>query len=546
MSPKYHKFPPGERCEECGSRQWYAQDALRYCRRGHLLEGFAAHSGDEDDFGTQGRTTRKKKEKPQKVAVKLSGDLGRELYLEVLQLVLRKQVWWLVRDRGFPEELEGIVQSLWALRVRSLPLKIVSARKPADDSQGRDDDAMSVSSSMGGGMSSQAESVAGGESSSEWELSDTTTKTWEPDVGRRWKLPHLIDTLALCYLGCLTRRLPVSTSDIHHWAQEGRLEYLSAFTNLPKNVRDRLPAEFHRALQPGDHLKHGRLQDAARDLVLAFRANFDVTFPPVNHVFTIVRYIRDLVLPFELYSICTAIAKIIGADFAHQADGLKRKAMRDPETLMIALVVVSAKLRYPFESSGGRAVGQKAMDWSRWEATRHSKPVDNDHITPGEEYTVTANDVLTMDKTKLDDYMDWFESMFLGDENSGTAEVLREPFLGEPRHSESRKTLSLEQEIEQHDKHFAQQYRDMYATSKSTTDSTVPQQRDYADGLWCPIWQTVEDLPDIARFAYKEAADLAAIPLSTLVRACGQIERRLEVVCKERWSERKGKRKDSE
>lgn len=329
MSPKYHKFPAGERCEECGSRQWYAQDALRYCRRGHLQEGFAAHAADEEEgfAASQGRTTRQKKERPKKVAVKLSGDLGRELYLEVLQLVLRKQVWWLVKERGFPEELEEIVQGLWGLRVRSLPLKVAAGTRRGADSAGQDDDAMSVSSSAGGGgaggLSSQHDGSTaggGGESSSEWELSDTTTKSWEPDMGRRWKLPRLIDSLALCYLGCLTRRLPVAAADLHHWAQEGKLEYLASvsrilfkkklepwhadsdgkFTSLPKNVRDRLPAEFHRALQPGDHIKSGRLQDAIQDLVLAFKVNFDITFPPVNYVFTVIRYVRDLVLPCKL------------------------------------------------------------------------------------------------------------------------------------------------------------------------------------------------------------------------------------------------------
>ncbi|KAJ1333558.1 RNA polymerase I-specific transcription initiation factor RRN7 [Microdochium nivale] len=426
MSPKYHRFPPGERCEECGSRQWYAEDALRYCRKGHLLEGFADHSGGEDDFGTQGRTTRRKKEKRAKVAVKLTGDLGRELYLEVLQLVLRKQLWWLVKSRGFPEELEAIVQSLWALRVRQLPLKklAVSASSDAQGSQ-RDDDlyAMSVASSLGGdgGFSSQSEGGGGGVSSSEWELSDTTTKTWEPDGGRRWKLPKLIDTLALCYLGCLTRRLPVATSDLHHWAQEGRLEYLTAFTNLPKSVRDRLPAGFHSALQTGDHIKPGHLHSAVEELILAFKFNFDVIFPPVNHVFTIVRYIRDLVLPFELYHLCTAIPKILDVGFSHPVDGQRRRSMRDPEVLMIALVVVSAKLRFPFATSHAEDNGSNIIDWSRWQTTRRAKSDEiQKHMAPGVEYKVTANDILTMDSVRLDDYMDWFEGMWLGEENSGS------------------------------------------------------------------------------------------------------------------------------
>ena len=61
MAMQYHRFRGGERCEECGARQWYAEDALRYCRNGHRLEGFAAHEADEDAFGTQGRVSRRRR-----------------------------------------------------------------------------------------------------------------------------------------------------------------------------------------------------------------------------------------------------------------------------------------------------------------------------------------------------------------------------------------------------------------------------------------------------------------------------------------------------
>lgn len=208
----YHKFRGGERCDECGARQWFAQDALRYCRNGHRLEGFANHEPDEDAFGTQGKVSRKKKETRQKVAVKLTGDEGRELYLEAVQLILIRQVRWLVDAQGFPDDFAELVRALWALRVRNLPLRERGVRK-GDESDAGTSQAW---------FSSQSET--GGESS-DLDLSDATTATW---ARRRWKLPKLIDTLALCYLGCLVRRLPVSTGDFCDWAQKGDLQFLAA------------------------------------------------------------------------------------------------------------------------------------------------------------------------------------------------------------------------------------------------------------------------------------------------------------------------------
>ena len=67
--------------------------------------------------------------------------------------------------------------------------------------------------------------------------------------------------------------------------------------NVPKNVRDRLPAEYHRALQVRDHVRPGQLQATVQRLVIAFHDDFDLVFPPLNYVPILVRHIRDLLLP---------------------------------------------------------------------------------------------------------------------------------------------------------------------------------------------------------------------------------------------------------
>lgn len=63
-------------------------------------------------------------------------------------------------------------------------------------------------------------------------------------------------------------------------------------------------------------------------------------------------------------------------------------------------------------------------------------------------------------------------------------------------------------------------------------------ERDYL-----PTWRTADDLPQPAKILYQEAADMAAIPLKTLITAASQVERRLEV-----WSanRERGRRKEEE
>lgn len=47
----------------------------------------------------------------------------------------------------------------------------------------------------------------------------------------------------------------------------------------------------------------------------------------------------------------------------------------------------------------------------------------------------------------------------------------------------------------------------------------------------CPIWRSEKDMPDAAKVLYKKAAELAAIPLQTVIRGATQVERQLELWC---------------
>ncbi|KAI0152181.1 hypothetical protein F4776DRAFT_15479 [Hypoxylon sp. NC0597] len=546
MAPtKYHRFRAGERCDECGARQWYSQDAIRYCRNGHRLEGFAEHDADEDAFGTQGKVSRKKKEPKKKVAVKLTGDDGRELYLEILQLVLMRQVWWLVREKGFPEDFQEIVRALWTLRVRNLPLREGGEGTRRRGGDGEDSDGYASSAAL---FSSQSE----GESSDP-HLSDATTATWTPDSSRRWKLPKLVDTLALCYLGCLVRRLPATTADFCDWAQRGEIDFLTALHGIPRNARDRLPAEYHRTLQIRDHIPPGRLQAAVQELVISYKINFDTTFPPLNYVPIIARFITELTLPIEIYLTIKCMSEILKVDYSYPTGGKRIRTMDNPEVLLISLVVVAAKLLYPLDGverppqSHGDPRNLK-IDWARWQQVMQDNTAETSGLRRGEEYKVTPEDVLMMDKEKLDDFMDWFEKMWIGDGDPKTADRIREPFEGQRRPSDPNHIEEKSQDIE--NERIKTRYEAINNSIKvlepvpdpedPENERTGKQPQDF-----CPVWKSQEDLPGAAKILYSKAADLAAIPLNTLIRGAAQVERQIEVWCiqKARLERDKGKGK---
>lgn len=98
--------------ENCRSRRYHvASDGRTYCHRGHQVEGEILTQ--QEDFGIGGsqgaaksKKSRREDEKRKKAALTLQGTAAVELYLQCFQLVLRKQLKWLMQVKGYPTELE--------------------------------------------------------------------------------------------------------------------------------------------------------------------------------------------------------------------------------------------------------------------------------------------------------------------------------------------------------------------------------------------------------------------------------------------------------
>ncbi len=212
---EYQKFPRGERCtyEGCPAKRYYIADGKRFCNRGHEQEGFLQVQQDEDDFNSQGRITRRKREEKERVQRVFSGRDATQLFLQCYQLVLWKQVKWLIEMKGLPSELETVVRDLWSVRLRGVK------------SLGEEDIGTGGSETVG--FSSQSDWKATGSDT------DRIDSSRGPDRRNRKKtriegIPRLIDSLALCYLGALLMRLPVTLGKFHRWAEQEEIIFVRA------------------------------------------------------------------------------------------------------------------------------------------------------------------------------------------------------------------------------------------------------------------------------------------------------------------------------
>lgn len=116
-----------------------------------------------------------------------------------------------MNDKGFPLELETVVKDLWGLRISKLI-------KSGDKSYG----------SVSGGLFSSA---------SEAENTDSDGKSVSSRRSRRSiateeRMPKLIETLGLCYLGMLLMRLPTGLGDLFKWATNEEMVYTRAVSGF--------------------------------------------------------------------------------------------------------------------------------------------------------------------------------------------------------------------------------------------------------------------------------------------------------------------------
>jgi RNA polymerase I-specific transcription initiation factor RRN7 len=147
----------------------------------------------------------------------LKGSEARELYLECYQLILWKQCHWLINVKGFPKELETVVRDLWGLRLGILQ-RIGDERNGYGSGTGT-----MMFSSTSEGENTDTDGTGGKSMGSRRSRKSAVSKE---------RLPRLIETLGLCYLGILLLRLPTSLGEFYKWAACEEIMYARAVSRF--------------------------------------------------------------------------------------------------------------------------------------------------------------------------------------------------------------------------------------------------------------------------------------------------------------------------
>lgn len=447
-----------------------------------------------------------------------------DLYLKSLQLILRHQLWYLIKEKGLPEELELITLDLWALRIAQLGNRIAS--------------------------NSRVDSQPQSQVFSTLEIVDEETEDARHAshrlTGRDKKLsgvPNLLDALALCYLGILTLRLPITPGDIYHWATEEKLAYRGALMLLPLTMRDRLPPSYHATLKPNALLKYKRFYAAVTDLHVSLTNDYKIVWPSLNHRLLLFRYLKKLALPLEVYNITLRLGKLLGYDFVLHQDGNKRLGIRHlPEAQLAGCLIVCVRLLYPFDSEKRhpRLASEPAsavMNWMRWlEQIRNTdaEPENSPHRFTVEELTKTEEkDIFEMAPAQLDQYLDFYADTFLDDDEiqrtQKTDDFRNAIYNMFPVEGALKDTVNMDESEGPTEIDLAlvgAVHGSMQARSAIPDDEV-------GAGVLRPgqsyqVYRKKEDLPESARAFFEGVAKLAGLSIDMLLLAVLSVEARIE------------------
>ncbi|KAI8656653.1 hypothetical protein NCS56_01269800 [Fusarium sp. Ph1] len=501
------KFPRGERCPECGARKWYLENGLRFCSNGHQVEGFVQFDmGDEQDAGKMGSVARREKETKEKELRHLTGQAGKNLFLESLQLILRNQLLWLIKERGHREELETVVRDLWDLRTRGSSSLVI-------------DDAPAADLEM---FSSQPTSNEKSDASAK---SASRAQSWDPERGPEWPMPRMLDTLALCYLGCLLLRIPTGIGELCLWVNNGHMPYKRAYYDLQQEMQDRLPSAYTKALKLPlrSYLKGFDLHNAVMDLALSYHHNYGIIFPDVNETPTLVYYVRQLALPVETLVTARSLLSVMECSFQLPLEKPRRFLHDYPEVQILSAIIVATKLCFPLSRNRPllQVGNEQSMQfsWPKWQKGVN-KLVDASQASGKEPdfSSVTVDQVTSMTMEELDKYLAHVASLV--DRKNDQAITGFFP-SEETQVIEVPSSENTDQETDVWIRRVLGQAIKVAGEEDSDSDDGPLEEPNYE------AFRSVEDLTDIAQALYRAASHVAGLSLDETVQAVYMLEQRI-------------------
>ena len=387
------------------------------------------------------------------------------------------------------------------------------------------------------------------------------------------KRPRLIETLALCYMGIMLLRLPISPGDLHRWAACGQMPYNDALAELPEAMRQPLDHDFLQCFEPVTLIRTGQIQHAIVIMAVAYHRVFHMKFPPINLPLLLYRYIKHLALPLEIYPCVRSLAGLAGLNFSYPPISQKGWLSLVPDAQILSLIIVSAKLLFPISKpriypATSTEPASLAMNWKTWLSAKQAHDARfslSGRLGYTDAYAAKDADVFNWKESQMDDYMEWYGRMWTRAEppdDSDLRKALYDLFPVDTDSSRARPE-GLNEDLTANDEAMeasrCERIRVVQSTRKQirviseehAERRTAAGKRTARPGEVYERFERVEDLDGpkggdgAMRALHEEAAEIAGLSLKTMVLAVRRIERRLTGWVQSREAEERKKAREN-
>ncbi|CZT19832.1 uncharacterized protein RCC_05688 [Ramularia collo-cygni] len=517
----------------CGSRRiTTGDDGFRYCDQGHQQSELGTVvAEDTGELPNHGKTSRRRDLDASSFTSRASGFSGTrafEHYLLCMQVVMRKQLQWLIDVQRLPTELETVVRDLWALRLQK-----VQGRATYDS----ETDTEAQRSEM---FSSQSEGESGTDAAT------LNSQRSRQASRRKSRGPSLLDLVCLEYIGAMLLKIPLTVSDLHNWISHGELLYYRAAKEVSLSMRIHLPGYLQEQFEPQSIIAPDAIHRNVSNLLLSMQTDMGMTPPPLNHSLVLYRWIQELSLPLEVYVGTQRLATLLDLDYCYSLDAKAgtNQSLRYPEVRLMAVVIITTKLLFPFDDSrrypkAPNDMAMLKMDWTSWADMQKVEALlaDEQPVKKGLSYenafSMTEADSIALSDDSLDQYLDWCENNIASEDIRDRGKAAKEaeyrralfewfPSTARPGASRPRSAiLDAVPSVQQRAVHSQENLRLGRIVQEDGSDD-IPRV-----GMSHAQYRTRDELHGTSKLFYQRASRVAGYSVHGMVRAAFLLERQM-------------------
>ena len=247
----------------------------------------------------------------------------------------------------------------------------------------------------------------------------------------------------------------------------------------------------------------------------------------------------------EVYTAVLSMSNMLEIKFSFPRSVNRQRTISFPEVQLMALVVVAVKMYYPFDELKRYAEtleepGVVTIDWDVWgeeHAKYRRRATLGGKLGLGNAIKVKETDVFAMSEREIDEYLDWYERMWVKDGNQGRKKSslpteLLDMFPTGGVDDSPAFAANADQAANADGEALVSKLRTVQASLKFRGFISEESQRVNEVPIWrlgnlYKRYRKEEELPSQGKVFFEAAADLVGLSLHRMMLAVFQTEQKL-------------------